>query len=152
MVMVYASQGLITSFFHLPILSFVFVKKLYSLIIYIFCFPITDVACLFSVSQEVARKLRILLVLEIYLRYLEKYGSGICTFECHDKNGATKRLKSGKIVGIINKQLVKAPIIGCDFHFNHVENTLVLSQLNDEILQTCIKKLQMTAYQMFLWM
>ena len=79
--------------------------------------------------------------MEIYLRYLEKYGSGICTFECHDKNGATKRLKSGKTVGIINKQLVKAPIIGCDFHFGRVENTLVLSQLNDEILQTCIKKL-----------
>ena len=73
--------------------------------------------------------------------YLEKYGSGICTFECHDKNGATKRLKSEKTVGIMNKQLVKAPIIGCDFHFGNVENTLVLSQLNDEILQTCIKKL-----------
>ncbi|KAK4594897.1 hypothetical protein RGQ29_018577 [Quercus rubra] len=58
-----------------------------------------------TIPKEVARKLRILLVLEIYLRYLEKYGSGICTFECHDKNGATKRLKSGKIVGIINKQL-----------------------------------------------
>nr|POE71619.1 hypothetical protein CFP56_38665 [Quercus suber] len=78
--------------------------------------------------------------MEIYLRYEEKYGSGICTFECHDKNGATKRLKSGKAVGIINKQLVKAPIIGCDFHFGNVENTLVLSQLNDEILQRCDKK------------
>ena len=49
--------------------------------------------------------------MEIYLRYLEKYGSGIYTFECYDKNGSTKRLKSGKSVGIINKQLVKAPII-----------------------------------------
>ena len=74
------------------------------------------------------------------MRYLEKYGFGICTFECHDKNGATKRLKSGKTVGIINKQLVKATIIGCDFHFGHVENTLVLSQLNDEILQRCEKE------------
>ena len=74
------------------------------------------------------------------MRYLEKYGFGICTFECHDKNGATKRLKSGKIVGIINKQLVKATIIGCDFHFGHVENTLVLSQLNNEILQRCEKE------------
>ena len=78
--------------------------------------------------------------MEIYLRYLEKYGSGIYTFECHDKNGATKRLKSGKTVGIINKQLVKDPIIGCDFHFGNVENTLVLSQLNDEILQRCDKE------------
>ena len=74
------------------------------------------------------------------MRYLEKYGFGICTFECHDKNGATKRLKSGKTVGIINKQLVKATIIGCDFHFGHVENTLVLSQLNNEILQRCEKE------------
>ena len=49
--------------------------------------------------------------MEIYLRYLEKYGSGIYSFEYHDKNGATKRLKSGKTVGIINKQLVKASII-----------------------------------------
>ena len=32
-------------------------------------------------------------------------------------------------------ELVKAPIIECDFHFGNVENTLVLSQLNDEILQ-----------------
>ena len=78
--------------------------------------------------------------MEIYLRYLEKFGSGICTFECHDKNGATKRLKSGKTVGIINKQLVKAPIIGYDFHLGNVENTLVLSQLNDEILQRCDKE------------
>ena len=78
--------------------------------------------------------------MEIYLRYLEKFGSGICTFECHDKNCATKRLKSGKTVGIINKQLVKAPIIGYDFHLGNVENTLVLSQLNDEILQRCDKE------------
>ena len=68
------------------------------------------------------------------------YGSGICTFESHDKNGATKRLKLGKTVGVINKQLVKAPIIGCYFHFGNVENTLVLSQLNDEILQRCDKE------------
>ena len=73
--------------------------------------------------------------MEIYLRYLEKFGFGICTFECHDKNGATKILKLGKTVGIINKELVMAPIIGCDFHFCNVENTLVMSQLNDEILQ-----------------
>ena len=78
--------------------------------------------------------------MEIYLRYLEKYGSGICTFECHDKNGATKTLKLGKTVGIINKQLVKTPIIGCDFHFGNVENTLVMSQLNDQILQRCDKE------------
>ena len=43
-------------------------------------------------------------------------------------------------MGIINKQLVKATIIGCDFHFGHVENTLVLSQLNNEILQRCEKE------------
>ena len=69
-----------------------------------------------------------------------EFGSDICTFECHEKKGATKRLKSGKIVGIINKQLVKAPIIGCDFHLSNVENTLVLSQLNDEFLQRCEKE------------
>ena len=68
------------------------------------------------------------------------YGLGICTFQSHDKNGATKRLKSGKTAGIINKQLVKAPIIGCDFHFGNVENALVLSQLNDEIFQRCDKE------------
>ena len=50
-------------------------------------------------------------LMEIYLRYVEKYGFGIYTFECHDKNGAAKRLKSGKTMGIINKQLVKTPII-----------------------------------------
>ncbi|KAF3966612.1 hypothetical protein CMV_009298 [Castanea mollissima] len=68
------------------------------------------------------------------------YGSGICTFQSHDKNGATKRLKSEKNSGNYNKQLVKAPMIGCDFDFGNVENTLVLSQLNDEILQRCDKE------------
>ena len=43
-------------------------------------------------------------------------------------------------MGIINKQLVNAPIIGCDFHFCNVENTLVRSQLNDEILPRCDKE------------
>lgn len=73
--------------------------------------------------------------IEIYLRSLFSYGSGIYTFQSHDKNGATKRLKLGKIVGFINEELVKAPIIGYDFDYGNVENTLVLSQLNDEILQ-----------------
>ena len=50
-------------------------------------------------------------LMEIYLRYVKKYGSSIYTFECHDKNGATKILKSRKNVRISNKQLVKAPII-----------------------------------------
>ena len=35
---------------------------------------------------------------------------------------------------------MKAPIIGSDFHFGNVENMLVLSQLNDEILQRCDKE------------
>ena len=68
------------------------------------------------------------------------YGSGICTFQSNDKNGATKRLKSGKTARIVNKQLVKSPIIGCDFHFGNVENALVLFQLNDEIFQRCDKE------------
>ena len=71
-----------------------------------------------------------------------QHGPSLHTFQSHDKNGATKRLKLGKLVGFTNKELVKAPIIGYDFDFDfwNVENTLVLSQLNDEILQRCDKE------------
>ena len=39
-----------------------------------------------------------------------------------------------------NINLFEVPIIGCDFDFGNVENTLVLSQLNDKILQRCDKE------------
>ena len=69
--------------------------------------------------------------MEIYLRYVEKYGSSSYTFEwCY------KEIELGKNSGNYQQTISG----GSFYYFGNVENTLVLSQLNDEILQRCDKE------------